>query len=51
MCVFKLTKVHLLVRELYIYQNVRCNDKKYVLVNLQGSFDYCNNGSRTHEHH
>ena len=25
---FKLAKVHLLVSELYIYQNVRCNDKK-----------------------
>ena len=25
---FKLMKVHLLVSELYIYQNVRCNDKK-----------------------
>jgi len=24
---FKLIKVHLLVSELYIYQNVRCNDK------------------------
>ena len=25
---FKLIKVHLLMSELYIYQNVRCNDKK-----------------------
>ena len=25
---FKLIKVHLLVSELYIYQNVRCNDNK-----------------------
>ena len=25
---FKLLKVHLLVSELYIYQNARCNDKK-----------------------
>ena len=25
---FKLIKVHLLVSELYIYQNARCNDKK-----------------------
>ena len=28
MCFFKLMKVHLLVSELYIYQNARCNDKK-----------------------
>jgi len=26
--VFKLIKVHLLVSELYIYQNARCKDKK-----------------------
>ena len=25
---FKLIKVHLLVSELYIYQNARCNDKE-----------------------
>ena len=25
---FKLIKVHLLVSELYIYQNAQCNDKK-----------------------
>ena len=25
---FKLIKMHLLVRELYVYQNARCNDKK-----------------------
>ena len=25
---FELIKVHLLVSELYIYQNARCNDKK-----------------------
>jgi len=25
---FKLIKVHLLVSELYIYQNARCNNKK-----------------------
>ena len=25
---FKLIKVHLLVSELYIYQNARCSDKK-----------------------
>ena len=25
---FKLIKVHLMVSELYIYQNARCNDKK-----------------------
>jgi len=25
---FKLIKVHLLVSELYLYQNERCNDKK-----------------------
>jgi len=30
---FKLIKVHLLVSELYVYQNVRCNDKKnYVIM-------------------
>jgi len=28
MCFFKLIKVHLLVSELYIYQNARCNNKK-----------------------
>ena len=28
MCFLKLKKVHLLVNELYIYQNARCNDKK-----------------------
>ena len=27
---FKLIKVHLLVSELYIYQNARCNVKKIV---------------------
>ena len=27
---FKLIKVHLLVSELYIYQNARCNDKKRI---------------------
>jgi hypothetical protein len=27
MCFIKLIKVHLLVSELYIYQNARCNDK------------------------
>jgi len=27
---FKLIKVHLFVSELYMYQTVRCNDKKYV---------------------
>ena len=26
---FKLIKVHLLVSELYIHQNARCNDKNY----------------------
>jgi len=26
---FKLIKVHLLVSELYIYQNARCDDKNY----------------------
>ena len=31
---FKLIKVHLLVSELYVYQNARCNDKK----NVQGRF-------------
>ena len=25
---FKLINVHLLVSELYIYQNIRCSDKK-----------------------
>jgi hypothetical protein len=29
---FKLIKVHLLVSELYIYQNARCNDKKKIAV-------------------
>ena len=28
---FKLIKVHLLVSELYVYQNARCNDKKKML--------------------
>jgi len=28
MCFFKLIKVHLLVSELSIYQNARCNDRK-----------------------
>jgi len=28
--VYKLIKVHLLVSELYMYQNARCNDKKKV---------------------
>ena len=38
---FKLIKVHLLVSELYIYQNARCNDKNclyplyYKLINLR----------------
>ena len=27
---FKLIKVHLLVSELYIYKNARCNDKKMI---------------------
>ena len=27
MCVIKLIKVHLLVSELYIHQNARCNDR------------------------
>jgi len=33
---FKLIKVHLLVSELYIYQNARCNDKNACskLINL-----------------
>ena len=29
---FKLIKVHLLVSELYIYQNARCNDKKSMFI-------------------
>ena len=29
---FKLIKVHLMVSELYTYQNARCNDKKKSLV-------------------
>ena len=28
---FKIKKVHLLVSELYMYQNARCNDKKDAL--------------------
>jgi len=28
---FKLIKVHLLVSELYIHQNTRCNDKKNIV--------------------
>ena len=28
MCFFKLIKVHLLVSELYMHQNARCNDTK-----------------------
>jgi len=28
---FKLIKVHLLVSELYIHQNARCNDKKQII--------------------
>ena len=36
---FKLIKVYLLVSELYIYQNVRCNDKIYYsLVEIGLSF-------------
>ena len=31
---FKLIKVRLLVSELYMYQNARCNDKKIVLFKL-----------------
>ena len=31
---FKLIKVHLLVSELYIYQNARCNDKKKHRLNV-----------------
>jgi len=27
---FKLIKVHLLVSEIYIHQNARCNDKNYL---------------------
>jgi len=30
---FKLIKVHLLVRKLYIYQNARCNNKKNIYKN------------------
>ena len=34
---FKLIKVHLLVSELYVHQNARCNDKKakHVIVKLR----------------
>jgi len=32
---FKLIKVHLLVSELYIYQNARCNDKKTIFYYLE----------------
>ena len=42
---FKLIKVHLLVSELYVYQNARCNDKKkkktyplYALTCLQAHY-------------
>ena len=31
---FKLIRVHLLVCELYVYQNVRCNDKNFVEIIL-----------------
>ena len=31
---FKVIKVHLLVTELYIYQNARCNDKKIAVTVL-----------------
>jgi len=29
---FKLIKVHLLVSELNVYQNARCNDKKKIIL-------------------
>ena len=32
---FKLIKVHLLVSELYIYQNARCNDKHFLKNNFK----------------
>ena len=35
MCFFLNKKVHLLVGELYIYQNARCNNKNCLLVHLQ----------------
>jgi len=31
--------VHLLVSELYIYKNVRCNNKKYVIVTQCTAFN------------
>ena len=34
MCFFKLIKGHLLVSELYIHQNARCNNKKKKKENL-----------------
>jgi len=34
---FKLIKVHLLVSELYIYQNARCNNKKKYWLYNSGS--------------
>ena len=39
---FKLIKVHLLVSELYIYQNARCNDKKKTLWLLKCQGDAIN---------
>ena len=35
---FKLIKVHLLVSELYIFQNARCNDKKNFKSNVFAQF-------------
>ena len=40
MCFFKLIKVHLLVSELYIYQNARCNDKKKIMYNYMNYFTF-----------
>ena len=34
---FKLIKVHLFVSELYIYQNARCNDKKFKKLKIKKS--------------
>ena len=36
---FKLIKVHLLVSELYVYQNARCNDKKISFRDVITQFD------------
>ena len=37
MCVFKLIKVQLLVRKLYMYQNARCNNKNLCFIYIKCS--------------